>query len=309
MKTDEIALDRAKHTSTKRNGRFFASAIVDLAKTSVRNWMEDFAPSMGAALAYYAVFSIAPLLVIAVAVAGLVFGQDAVQHEVLAQLEALVGAEGARAVEGMLQGARKPEAGAIASVVSIVMLLVGATTVFGEIESDLNRIWRAPKDVTTGLWHWLRTRLLSLGLIISVGFLLLISLVLSAALAAFGKLWSPWFGDMKVLLAAANLFVSLLVYAVLFALMYKLLPRVSIAWRDVLIGAATTAVLFSIGKELIGLYLGRAGISSTYGAAGAVLILLIWVYYSGQIFLLGAEFTRAYAQRFGSWKNRREALG
>jgi len=275
-------------------------SAIDLVKASVRNWIDDYAPSMGAALAYYTVFSIAPLLVITVAVAALVFGQEAAQSEVLDQLRGLLGPEGAQAVQAMLESAQSPKSGALASTLSIIMLLIGATTVFSELESALNRMWKAPPQEISGLRHLVRTRLLSLGLVLSVGFLLLVSLVVSAALAALGKYWSAWFGGVEALLQGADFVVSLLVFTVLFALMYKLLPRVAIAWRDVWIGAVVTAVLFSIGKFLIGMYIGKAGFSSTYGAAGAVLILLIWVYYSAQIFLLGAEFTRAYAESHGS---------
>jgi membrane protein len=281
-------------------------AIADLIKASVVNWIDDYAPSMGAALAYYAVFSLAPLLVIAVAVAALVFGQEAAQSEILDQLRDLVGPEGADAAEAMLESAQQPKTGAIASMLSLVMLLIGATSVFSEIDSDLNRIWKAPRDSTPGLWNLVRTRFLSLGLVMSVGFLMLVSLVISAALAAVGKYWSPWFDGVEVLLHLANLVFSLVVFTALFALMYKLLPRVPIAWRDVWIGAAITALLFSIGKFLIGLYIGKSGVASSYGAAGAVLILLIWVYYSGQVFLLGAEFTRVYAERYGSLKKHAE---
>lgn len=277
---------------------------VELFKASVSNWMDDYAPSMGAALAYYTVFSIAPLLVITVAVAALVFGQEAAQGEILAQLRALVGPDGADAIQTMLEAAQKPKSGVIAGTLSILMLLVGATSVFGELESALNRMWKAPAAETSGLRHLLRTRLLSFGLVLSVGFLLLVSLVVSAALAALGKYWGTWVGGAETFLLGANFVASLLVFTVLFALMYKLLPRVSIAWRDVWIGAAVTAVLFGIGKLLLGVYIGKAGFSSTYGAAGAVLILLIWVYYSAQIFLLGAEFTRAYAEQHGSCSKR-----
>lgn len=282
---------------------------IALVKASVRNWIDDYAPSMGAALAYYTVFSIAPLLVITVAVAALVFGQEAAQGEVLDQLRSLIGPEGAQAVQAMLESAQSPKSGVLASTLSIIMLLIGATTVFSELESALNRMWKAPPQEISGLRHLVRTRLLSLGLVLSLGFLLLVSLVVSAALAALGKYWSAWFGGVEALLQGANFVVSLLVFSVLFALMYKLLPRVAIAWRDVWIGAAVTAVLFSIGKLLIGVYIGKAGFSSAYGAAGAVLILLIWVYYSAQIFLLGAEFTRAYAERHGSWRKRHVAQG
>ena len=285
-------------------GALIARRAAELTKLAVVGWMDDYAASMGAALAYYAIFSMAPLLVISIALAALVFGHEAAQTEIMEQLQALVGPEGAQAAQSMLASAQSPKSGAIATVLSIIMLLIGATTVFGEIESDLNRVWKAPVRTKTGLWGLLRSRVLSLGLVVSVGFVLLVSLIVSAALAAFGKFWSGWFGGVEALLQIANLVLSIAVFTVLFGLMYKVLPRKPIAWRDVWIGAGITAPLFSLGKFLIGLYIGRSAIASAYGAAGAVLVLLIWAYYSAQIFLLGAEFTRAYAERYGSWKGR-----
>ena len=285
-------------------GALIARRAAELTKLAVVGWMDDYAASMGAALAYYAIFSMAPLLVISIALAALVFGHEAAQTEIMEQLQALVGPEGAQAAQSMLASAQSPKSGAIATVLSIIMLLIGATTVFGEIESDLNRVWKAPVRTKTGLWGLLRSRVLSLGLVVSVGFVLLVSLIVSAALAAFGKFWSGWFGGVEALLQIANLVLSIAVFTVLFGLMYKVLPRKPIAWRDVWIGAGITALLFSLGKFLIGLYIGRSAIASAYGAAGAVLVLLIWAYYSAQIFLLGAEFTRAYAERYGSWKGR-----
>ncbi len=289
-----VAVDvRGKH-------RLNLKSIFALLKTSVSNWSDDFAPSMGAALSYYTVFSIAPLLVIAIAVAALAFGQSAAQTAILDQIRDFVGPEGASAIESMLVSAQKPKEGAISGALSIVMLLVGATTVFGELETDLNRIWRVAANKQSGVWKWLRTRVLSLGLVVTIGFLLMVSLVANAALAAWGKYWSGWFFGVEVALHAANLVLSLAVFTLLFALMYKILPRVKIAWRDVWVGAAVTALLFSVGKLLIGLYIGKTSVASSYGAAGALVVLLLWVYYSSQVFLLGAEFTRAYAESHGS---------
>jgi membrane protein len=280
--------------------RFNLKSVYALLKASISNWIDDFAPSMGAALAYYTVFSIAPLLVIAIAVAALVFGQSAAQHEILDQLRGLLGSEGANAIESMLISAQKPKEGVLASALSIVMLLIGATTVFSELESDLNRIWRVPASKQSGIWSLLRARLLSLGLVVTIGFLLLVSLVANAALAAWGKYWSGWFFGVEVALQAANFLLSLVVFTLLFALMYKVLPRVPIAWRDVWVGAAVTSLLFAVGKFLIGMYIGKTSVASSYGAAGALVVLLVWVYYSSQVFLVGAEFTRAYAQSHGS---------
>ena len=287
-------------TAVKGSTRLNMESIYALLKASASQWIDDFAPSMGAALSYYTVFSIAPLLVIAIAVAALVFGQSAAQHEILDQLRSLLGPEGANAVESMLVSAQKPKEGALASVLSIVTLLIGATTVFNELESDLNRIWRVPANKHSGIWSLLRTRLLSLGMVVSIGFLLLVSLIADAALAAWGKYWSGWFFGIELALQAANILLSLAVFTLFFALLYKVLPRARIAWRDVWIGAAVTSLLFALGKFLIGLYIGRTSVASSYGAAGALAVLLLWVYYSSQVFLFGAEFARAYAESHGS---------
>jgi membrane protein len=275
--------------------------IWQLAKQSVSAWIDDFAPSMGAALAYYTVFSIAPLLLIVIAVAGMVFGREAVQGEVVAQLGGLLGPEGATAVEGLLKGASKPSSGIIASVVSFVTLLIGATTVFGELQSDLDRIWEVPaREKISGLWKILRAKLLSFGMVLATGFLLLVSLVVSAAVAAFGKWWGSFFGGWEVLLQIVNVLISLALSTGMFAMIYKLMPRAKIEWHDVWIGAVVTAILFEVGKFLIGLYLGKSGVASAFGAAGSVVLILVWVYYSAQIFLLGAEFTWIYAREHGS---------
>lgn len=266
-----------------------------LIKTAIANWIDDYAPSMGAALSYYTVFSMAPLLIIAIAIAAVVFDQQTAQQQLLDQIGGLIGDEGAHAIEAMLENAQKPKQGALASILSVVTLVLGATGVFSELESDLNRIWKVQGPETQGIWHLLRVRLLSLGMVLAIGFLLLVSLIISAGLAAWGKYWSGLFFGIEALLHAANFVVSLLVITVLFALMYKILPSVKIAWRHVWLGAVVTALLFAIGKFLIGLYIGKSSIASSYGAAGALVVLLVWVYFSAQIFLLGAEFTRAYA--------------
>lgn len=277
--------------------------LFQMAKTAFGNWRNDFAPSMGAALAYYTVFSIAPLLVIVIAIAALIFGDEAAHGAIMGQASGMIGENGAKALEGMLASAQKPKQGMLASALGIVALLIGSTTVFAELESNLNRIWKVEPDKGSGLWHLLHTRLLSFGMILAIGFLLIVSLVVSAAIAAWGKYWSGWFGGMEAALQAANFLIPLLVLTVLFAILYKFMPRVSIRWRDVWIGALVTALLFSLGKFLIGLYIGKSGMESSYGAAGALVVLLVWVYYSAQIFLLGAEFTKVYAESHGSRKN------
>ncbi len=275
-------------------------SLFRLFKTAAANWQADHAPSMGAALSYYTVFSIAPLLIIVIAVAALIYGQDIAHAAIMDEARGLIGENGARAIEGMLASAQEPKQGLVASALGVVALIVGATTVFSEIESDLNRIWKAEPDPRSGWWHFIRTRLLSFGLILAIGFLLMVSLVVSAAISLWGKYWSSWFGGMEAVLHAANFLVSVAIITVLFAMIYKLMPRVDIRWRDVWIGAFVTSVLFSFGKFLIGLYIGKSGVESSYGAAGALVVLLLWVYYSAQIFFFGAEFTKVYADSHGS---------
>jgi membrane protein len=275
--------------------------IWNLIKEAFKSWKDDYAPSMGAAIAYYTMFSIAPLLLIVISVAGFFFGAEVVQGQVMAQLEGLMGEQGAQAIEEMLARVNRPEEGLIGTVIGVVVLLIGATTVFAEVQGALDRIWRAPaRKQGSGLWSLLRGRLLSFGMILGFAFLLMVSLVLDAALAGLAKWWSPWFGAWEMLAHAVNVAVSFALFTVVFAMIYKFMPRVSIHWRDVWVGSAVTALLFAIGKFLIGLYLGRSEIGNSFGAAGSVVIVMVWVYYSAQIFLLGSEFTWVYAHEFGS---------
>jgi len=269
-------------------------------KDSVRAWQRDYAASMGAALSYYTIFSIAPLLVIVIAIAGLAFGEKAASGAIFEQMRGMVGDSGATAIQGLVASASRPATSIFAAVTGLVTLVLGATTVLGELQTALDRIWRAPPPQQKGWWQLLRSRVLSFSMILVIGFLLLVSLVLSAAIVAIGDWWGPWFGRMRWLLEALNFVVSFIVVTALFAMIYKMLPRVRIAWRDVWIGAAVTALLFTAGKFLIGLYIGKSGVSSGFGAAGSVVVLLVWVYYSAQIFLLGAEFTAIFAYRHGS---------
>ncbi|MDP9899159.1 YihY/virulence factor BrkB family protein [Variovorax ginsengisoli] len=279
------------------------SALLDLCKQAVISWKNDYAPSMGAALAYYTVFSVAPLLLIAISVAGLVFGQDAARGEIFAQLSGMMGAQGALAVQGMLEAVNKPTEGVVATVIGVTLLVVGATTVFGELQDSMDRIWRAPVRVqSSGIVSLLKVRLLSFSMIMGIGFLLMVSLVASAALSALGKWWSPLFGGWETLAQLVNFTFSFAMVTVAFAMIYKLLPRVRVQWRDVWVGAAVTALLFTVGKHLIGLYIGKSSVASGYGAAGSLVVVLVWVYYSAQIFLLGAEFTWVYAHAYGSLK-------
>jgi membrane protein len=282
-------------------GMKFQSAW-ELLKSVFKSWSDDYAPSMGAALAYYTMFSIAPLLLIVISIAGLVFGEEAARGEIFNQLQGLMGRQGADAIEGLLESANQPSKGIAASVTGAILLLVGATTVFGELQDDLDRIWRAPQRKISGIWALLRARLLSFGLILGLGFLMMISLVFGAALSALNKWWGPVFGNWQVIAQLINQLVSFGLATVVFAMIYKLMPRVKIEWRDVWTGALVTSLMFTIGKFLIGIYIGRASISSSFGAAGSLVILLVWVYYSAQIFLLGAEFTWIYSNTHGSRK-------
>jgi membrane protein len=270
-----------------------------LLKGAIRAWSDDYAPSMGAALSYYTLFSIAPLLLIVIAVAGLFFGDEAVRGELTATLQVLMGEEGARAVEGMIASASKPRDGLLAGAIGVLVLIVGATTVFGELQNSLDRIWRAPARAEIGgVWRLLRARLLSIGMILGIAFLLMVSLVFDAALQALGRMWG--IGGWQAFAQAMNTAVAFGLTAIVFALIYKLMPRAKIEWHDVWVGAAVTAVLFTAGKFLISLYIGRSAVASSFGAAGSLAVVMIWVYYSAQIFLLGAEFTWVYAHAHGS---------
>ena len=279
-------------------------ALFDLCRQSVESWRADYAPSMGAALAYYTVFSVAPLILIVISVVGLVFGRDEARGEIFEQLSGLMGADGARAIQSMLEALNKPTQGIVATVVGIVLLLVGATTVFGELQDALDRIWRAPARTNTkGLFNMLRVRLLSFSMIMGIGFLLMVSLVASAALAALGKWWSPMFGAWETTAQVVNFVFSFAMVTVIFAMIYKIMPRVKVQWRDVWVGAAVTALLFTVGKHLIGLYIGKSGVASSFGAAGSLIVIFVWVYYSAQVFLMGAEFTWLYAKQYGSMRH------
>lgn len=277
--------------------------IWGLVKATFSSWLDDYAPSMGAALAYYTMFSIAPLLLIVISTAGLIFGEEAVRGEIFGQLRGLMGDEGARAVQSLLESVSSPEEGKAGTIIGTVLLLIGATTVLSELQDAFDRIWHVPpKDKEGGVWGVLRSRLLSFGMILGIGFLMMVSLVFSAALAALGKWWGPFFSDLEIIVGAINFVFSFALATTVFAMLYKFMPRVTIHWRDVWAGAAVTALLFTIGKSLIGLYIGKSAVSSGFGAAGSLVVVLVWVYYSAQIFLLGAEFTKVYSQAHGSRK-------
>ena len=288
-----------KPLSLRRSVPLKFRALWNLARRALSSWSEDHAASMGAALSYYALFSIAPLLIIVISVAGLVFGPDAARGEIFVQLRGLFGDEAAHAIEQMLRSADKPTQGVIAAVSSLVLLIVGATTVIGELQSDLDRIWHAPAQ-ESGIWALLRSRLTSFAMVLGVAFLLIVSLVLSAVLAVLGRWWGAWFGGWELLAHMLDLAVSFGLTTLLFAMIYKIVPRVHIHWQDVWVGAAVTALLFAVGKVLIGLYLGKSDVTSPFGAAGSLVLVMVWVYYSAQIFLIGAEFTWVFAHEYGS---------
>ena len=282
-----------------------------LAKKSVNAWIDDYAPSMGAAISYYTVFSIAPLMIIVIAVAGFVWGRDAVQGEIVGQLSGMIGKQGAEGVQTLIESASQPTQGLVATAISIVVLIVGATTVFAELQSSLDRIWQVPQaPKVSGIWAIVRSRLLSLGFILGLGFLLLVSLVTGAGLAALGTWANGLFPGWETLLVLMNIVLSVSIATVLFAMIFKVMPQAKIGWRDVWTGAVVTAVLFEAGKWLISLYIGKTSVTSSFAAAGSLVVLLIWVYYSAQIFLLGAEFTWVYANDHGSRSgNTKEAAG
>jgi len=275
-----------------------------LVKKSVNAWIDDYAPSMGAAISYYTVFSIAPLMIIVIAVAGFVWGREAVQGEIVGQLSGMIGKQGAEGVQSLIESASQPTQGLVATAISIVVLIIGATTVFAELQSSLDRIWQVPQaPKVSSIWAIVR-RLLSLGFILGLGFLLLVSLVTGAGLAALGTWINGLFPGWETLLVLINIGLSVTIATVLFAMIFKVMPQAKIGWRDVWTGAVVTAVLFEAGKWLISLYIGKTSVTSSFAAAGSLVVLLVWVYYSAQIFLLGAEFTWVYANDHGSRSNK-----
>lgn len=274
--------------------------FVRLLNTTVAKWWGDNALRLSAALSYYTLFSLAPLVTIAVAIAGLVADEHAVQHEVLGQFQGLLGQPGAEAVASMLESARQPTQGAIATVLSVLTLIVVSMGMFSELQDALNLIWRIPEKRGAAFWRALKSRVLSFILVIGSGFLLLVSLIMSALLAALGKFILRAMPGPQFILTLVDSVVSLTVITLLFALMFKVLPDAYVAWRDVWVGAVATGILFTIGKWAIGLYLGGSAMASIYGAASSLMIILVWVYYSAMIFFLGAEFTVVYAKEHGS---------
>jgi membrane protein len=262
-------------------------------------WWNDNALRLSAALSYYTLFSLAPLLIVVIAVAGFVFGAEAVQRTVLAQIQGLVGEQSAAAIRGMLESARQPITGSLAAGISLIVTVILATGVFTELQDALNTIWRI-KSPAQGWWATVRDRFFSFMLVIGIGFLLVVSLFMSTAVALLGRFLTLLLPGPEFFLQLVDGAVSFVIFTLFFAMMFKVLPNAHIAWRDVWIGAAVTTVLFTVGKFGIGVYLGKSGVASAYGAASSLAVILLWVYYSALIFFFGAEFTYVYANEYGS---------
>jgi membrane protein len=269
-------------------------------KQAATDWSSHKDARQGAALAYYSVFSLGPIIVIAIAVAGMLFGRDAVTAQVMSSIEDMLGKTGAGAVEAMLAGASRPAAGILATILGVGALLFAAIGVVVQLKDALNVVWEVEKSKESGLWHFARNYVLSFAAVLTLGFLLLVSLLVSAGLAAAGKYASIYLPE--GLLHVSSALISFLVVMALFAMMFKWLPDISVGWRNVWLGALFTALFFEIGKAAIGFYIGKQGLESTYGASASIIVVLIWVYYTSQIILMGAEITHSYAQQNGSLK-------
>ena len=274
--------------------------IWSLLKQSASEWSSDGASVLAAALAYYTIFALAPLLIIVISVAGLVFGQGQARQELLDQISQTVGSDAAGVIGTMLTNTSEAGSGILATVIGAAILIVGATGLFAQLQNALNKVWNVKPKPSAGILHMITVRLLSLGMVLVIGFLLLVSLLLSAALSVISGYFQGLLPGGDTIWQVINFLLSIFVITLLFALIFKYLPDVKIAWRDVWVGAFVTALLFSLGKFLIGFYIGTSSASSTYGAAGSLVVLLLWIYYSAQILLFGAEFTQVYGRRFGS---------
>jgi membrane protein len=276
-------------------------SIWQFLKTTVNEWVEAEPFELAAALSYYTLFSLAPLLLIAIGVAGLVFGREAAQNQIVEALQGMIGQDSAQSVQEMIQASNeKPKTGMLSTIIGFVALLFGAGGVVGQLQTSLNKMWEVTPKPGQGIWGFLRQRFFSFAMVLAIGFLLLVSLVVTAVLSSFTAMLGSLLGDATFLAHAIDILVSFGFVTLLFALIYKYVPDVEIQWKDVWVGAALTSILFTIGKYLIGLYLGTSGVGSTFGAAGSLITILVWVYYSSLIFFLGAEFTRVYATQYGS---------
>jgi membrane protein len=284
--------------------------IVSIFTASFGEWTRHKAPRLGASLAFYTLLSIAPLLLVLVSVVGLVLGHPAAQSAIVSQVQAVVGSEGAAAAQALLEGSRNTTHGIIATVFGVLTLLFGASGVLIELRDALNTIWEVPTPALSGLKmvsSFIKERLFSFALVLAVGFILVVSLAVSAWVAALGAWSASILPAHEVILHFLNFVLSFVIITGLFSAIYRFLPDVRIEWRDVVLGGAITSALFSVGKLALGIYLGKASFASTYGAASSIVVLIVWVYYSAQIFFLGAEFTKTFANRYGSQPSRQPA--
>jgi membrane protein len=304
----DLAETLASERSLTRICPIWLLGWVSLCKQAVYAWLDDHAATMGAAIAYYTVFSLAPMLVMVIGVAGLVFGREAAEGALFGELAELIGPESAEAVQAMLRSASSTRSGIVATAIGIGTLIIAATAVFGQLQSALNVIWKAPASGNLGMWYLLKSRLLSLMVILVIGFLLLASLVISTALAAFSDYLDRILAGLATIVRIVHLTFSFGFTTVLFATMFKILPDHPVEWEEVWLGAAIAALLFTVGKHLISLYIGSSNMASTYGAAGALIIVLVWVYYSAQILLLGAEFAKAHSDQRRARLELRQAI-
>jgi membrane protein len=274
--------------------------ILTLARAAMSGFVEDNGMRMAASLAYFTIFSLAPLLVISIAIAGWVFGDSAASTAITGQIQGFVGHDAAKTIQNMIQSAHRPAQGVVASILGVATLLFGATGVFAEVRDSLNSIWHVEGELQNGVWRWIKSRYLSIGMVLAVGFLLLVSLMVSAFLAGAFKYFGTLILIPELLMHSVEFVISLSVLTGLFAMMFAILPEAKLGWNDVSVGALATAGLFTVGKSVIGLYLGKTISASVYGAAGSLLLVVAWIYYSALIFYFGAEITRAYATTFGS---------
>jgi membrane protein len=286
----------------------FVKEAISMLREAANDWFEDKAPQQGAALAFYSLLSLAPLLMIAIAIAAFFFDEQTARTQLEDQMKGLIGKDGAEATKSLLEHAHRPGAGLLATVLGVVTLLFGASGVFGQLQEALNQIWDVPPRESSGIGEMVRSRFLSFAMVLVIGFLLLASLLLSAGIAAAGTYVGDRVPGTETWLQTANTLASLAIITLLFAAIFKVLPDTHIPWRDVWMGALLTSLLFTVGKLLIGLYLGKSGLASAYGTAGSLVVLIVWVYYSAQILFFGAELAHVYAQRHGSRSGRNKAL-
>jgi len=299
METKASEREHAAATSQRKNPLRHASTFFSLLKETFQGWSEHRGLRLGAALAFYTIFAIAPLFVIVLAIAGFAFGEEAARRELFEQLSGLVGERGGEAIEAIVASADRPKAGTWATVLATITLFIGSTGVFVQLQDALNTIWQVRRQPGRGLHRFIRDRLLSFAMVLAIGFLLLTSLIVSAGLAAMGKFMSGLLPAEEIVWKVLNFIISMGLIGVLFAMIFKFLPDVKVSWRDVWLGAALSAIFFNVGKSALGIYLGRSSVVSAYGAAGSLVVVLMWVYYASQTVFLGAEFTRAYAKRVG----------